>query len=315
MTLQCNICKNTKNTTIFRAKEMMYGTHELFEYLHCPQCETLQLYTPVSDMSVYYPKDYISFSTQPNYEIYEGLLGYLHKKRDAYPILHEGISGRLLYKIKPSLQYSVYDYLNIKREDRILDVGAGNGRHLRNLNRICGLTNLTGIDPYIEEDIHFPNGIKLLKRDIFEIDGEWDIILFHCSFEHMKHPVKVMKQASSLLKKGGVCMLVVPICNTYACIHYKENWVQLDPPRHLYIYSEKSCKLLGEMSGLHLEYHFYNSTAFQFTGSELYKRGIPFCEMNNQHFSKKELRRFRREAEKLNKEKEGDLAAFYFRKP
>jgi SAM-dependent methyltransferase len=315
MATQCAICGNTKNNIVFQAKEKLYGSGETFEYLHCPQCDTLQLQSPIADISRYYPKDYVSFTAATEQESYKGLWGYLHKKRDAYPIVHKGVIGRLLYKLKPSSLYSMYDYLQLKRDSKVLDVGAGNGSRLCILNQICGLNHLTGIDPYIDADIHYPSGINVFKKDIFQMEGEWDIILFHHSFEHLENPFKVLEKAASLLKKGGICMLFIPICDSYAYRHYQENWVGLDAPRHFYLYSVKSCRLLGEKSGLPLEHYLHNSTSFQFTGSELYKKDIALLELNNAHFSKKELRRFEKEAHKLNRKGEGDQAAFYFRKP
>ena len=146
------------------------------------------------------------------------------------------------------------------------------------------------------------------------MDGEWDIVLFHHSFEHMEEPFKVIEKAASLLKKGGVCVLFIPICDSYAYRHYRENWVGLDAPRHIYLYSVKSCRLLAERPGLHLEHYLHCSTSFQFTGSELYKKNLTLCESDNGYFSKKELKRFEKEARELNRKGEGDQVAFYFRK-
>jgi hypothetical protein len=50
---------------------------------------------------------------------------------------------------------------------------------LHDLDRV-GCRNVTGIDPFLPTESD--NGVKLLKRGIFEIDGEWDLVMPHHTF-------------------------------------------------------------------------------------------------------------------------------------
>ena len=122
-------------------------------------------------------------------------------------------------------------------ETRILDVGCGPGKLLYNLS-ISNLKHLLGVDPYIQKDILYDKKLKILKGYIFEIEGQWDLIMFHHSFEHMPNPEETIKYASKLLSKQGVCLIRIPIVSSFAWNYYRENWIQLDAPRHF------SCILL-----------------------------------------------------------------------
>ena len=315
--MKCAIC-NSNDTINFQAKEMMYGSRATFEFRHCRCCDTVKMVSPIANMADYYPADYCSFSSKtigPG-ERYKTLSGQLQLKRNAYHLIGKGCVGQLLATIKPSQEYQIYEALRLNNRQKILDIGSGSGNLLLRLGYISGLNNFTGIDPFIEKDICHPNGIKVLKKDIFETDGEWDIVMFHHSLEHMPNPKEVLKKAFSLLKKGGLCMIAIPVCDSYAFRHYREDWVQLDAPRHLYIYSKKSCRLLAEEAGFRLESHCDNSTYFQFTGSELYRNDIPLNNSRSENFfSQKEIKKFAKKANELNKRGEGDQSVFYLKKP
>jgi hypothetical protein len=97
--------------------------------------------------------------------------------------------------------------------------------------------------------------------------------------------------------------------------------VQLDAPRHLYLHSTDSLKRLAAAAGFECEAVRYDSTAFQFWGSEQYVKNVPlhspmsYCiNPKESLFSKEDIEKFRVRAEELNSKDLGDQAAFYLRK-
>jgi len=95
--------------------------------------------------------------------------------------------------------------------------------------------------------------------------------------------------------------------------------VQLDAPRHIFLHSVRSIEICAEVAGLRVADIDFDSTAFQFWGSEQYKRGIPleseqsFLKGNRSLFKKQDIRRFREHADNLNRSQQGDQACFYLR--
>jgi hypothetical protein len=75
----------------------------------------------------------------------------------------------------------------------------------------------------------------------------------------------------------------------------------------------ESLRRLGAAAGLVLEHVEYDSTEFQFIGSELYRQDRTLAELPTA-FPAARRRRFRRMAAALNRQGRGDQAAFYFRK-
>jgi hypothetical protein len=113
----------------------------------------------------------------------------------------------------------------------------------------------------------------------------------------------------------------MPTTSSYAWKHYGVNWVQLDAPRHLFLYSIESMKRLAEKADLVLDEIIYNSSDFQFWGSEQYLRDIPLLSdrsygvnPSQSIFSDNQINEFKQKAKKLNLLNQGDQAAFYLKK-
>jgi len=118
-----------------------------------------------------------------------------------------------------------------------------------------------------------------------------------------------------LLKFERYLLIRIPVTSSYAWKHYGVNWMQLDPPRHLYLYSPKSLEILASKAGFIVEDIVFDSSEYQFIGSELYQRDIPLMAGWNQEiYSKAEVENFRLQAQKLNSTGEGDQACFYLYK-
>lgn len=314
--MQCRICLNSSNIDQYKIKEMMFGYGEWFDYFQCSRCGCLQLNKIPSDMSMYYPAQYYSFS--PTKKTNNPVKYFLKRLRNNYAIFHRGVLGKFLNSKYPFPHQ--YENFPLSKDAAIIDVGCGNGSLLYELS-ISSLNNMLGVDPYIFNDIIYSNKLKIAKKYITEVEGKWSFIMFHHSFEHIPNPAETLVHVAKLLIKGGICLLRIPTVSSYAWEHYRENWVQLDAPRHFYLHSIESVKRLAEKAHLNLERVIYDSGPFQFWGSEQYIKGIPLesdqsykVNPSKSTFSDADIKKFERTARKLNLENRGDQAAFYLKK-
>jgi SAM-dependent methyltransferase len=138
---------------------------------------------------------------------------------------------------------------NVTTGSRILDVGCGAGAHVYAF-RESGYIHTLGIDPYIESDIEYENGALVKKCTIHDCGQEWDIIAFNHSFEHLPDPFETLQAVARLLAEDGVCLIRIPTVSSHAWRYYGADWVQLDAPRHFFLHSLESIKMLAAMSGL-----------------------------------------------------------------
>jgi len=323
MTNVCRICGNAENNTIHRAREMMFGTRDPFDYLECAACGTLQI-TKIPDLSKYYPKDYYSLSANVGFlsetlrrRVVSRLTGkYLLGKNDLLGEIVAKKENWIDFHFPASLKEPLLD-LNF--HSKILDFGCGGGELLQNLHQF-GFRNLTGADAFIDGDIFYPNGVKIYKKTLSAIDEKFDLVMLHHSFEHLPEPLASLREIRDLLPQGKHCLIRIPLAAD-AWKKYGVNWVQLDAPRHLFLYTEKSFRALAEKAGFAVEKVVYDSTAFQFFASEEYARDIPMNDprsfrgkIEESIFTPEQMNEWKREAERLNKEQRGDQACFYLRR-
>ncbi|HPL95283.1 MAG TPA: class I SAM-dependent methyltransferase [bacterium] len=316
--INCLICGNQKNNKSFLVSEMMFGLGEKFEYFECEKCGCLQIKEPLSDLTKYYPINYYSFHNIISK--YDFFISFLRRQMANYYIFKKNnIFGMFLVYF-----FSLPDFfhwlkkINLNSKAKILDVGCGQGHLLIGLRR-AGYQNLIGIDAYLDHDLFYKNNVKIYKKELSQISEKFDFIILNHSFEHMLNPQAVIKKTYSLLNNGGHLLIRVPVASSYAWQHYGVSWVQLDAPRHIFIPSVKSMEILSKTAGFNRVEVEFDSNDFQFWGSEQYQKSIPlrsplsYAENPKKSiFTKKQIQDFKNQAQKLNKNKKGDTASFYF---
>lgn len=310
----CRICGNEKGNTTYTAREMMLGLRHQFSYIECAACKCLQIEKFPADMSPYYPNNYYSFKTFTGNK-FKGLKGWFKKQQYHISVFPKGILN-VLYPLISVKHYEIFKALHITRNTRILDVGCGNGRSFLYPLAEIGFKNIKGCDPFIHSDILYDNGLIIEKKSIAQIDGQWDIITWHHSFEHIAAPLEELQQAHKKLAPGGCCIIRIPTSSSYAWQHYKTNWAQLDAPRHYYLHSQQSMKILASKAGFKLDKVVYDSTHFQFSGSEKYLHNIALADATPKGIMRFVNRKFKKArynqlAKKLNETGQGDQAAFF----
>jgi len=314
----CRVCGNAEHNRTLTVREMMYGTRERFDYIRCARCGCVQIADVPADLARFYPGDYYSFAPAPQSG---ALLTYLQCRRARHVLGKKNILGWMLTRLRgvpATLEY--VRRAGVSFDDAVLEVGCGNGERLMAM-RDYGFTDLTGLDPYAGEAVGLTPGVRIVRAEISAHEGSYDFITLHHSFEHMDEPGEVMGHLSRLLRPGGKALLRVPLASSRAFQTYGTDWVQLDAPRHLYLHTPESIAILTSRGGLAVTETVYDSTAFQFWGSEQYRRDIPLRDERSYAvnrrasvFSKDEIKRFEVRARRLNREGSGDQACFYLEK-
>jgi hypothetical protein len=107
-----------------------------------------------------------------------------------------------------------------------------------------------------------------------------------------------------------------PVADAEVWKESRELWVQLDAPRHLIIPTLKGLKICASQIGFVLDEVEFDSSDFQFWGTELYQRGISLNEgITLKFLTEAERTQMQKKALRFNQEGKGDQACFYFIKP
>jgi SAM-dependent methyltransferase len=317
----CRICGFSGENPVYKVREMMFGLKEEFCYFQCAKCQCLQISEFPSDLTAYYKMDYYSLTQSPEDLYLNPVVGWARRKRDSCSVLNEGGWGSLIRLIYPEdHDMASLSRLPLTRKKRIVDVGCGTGFLLYFLKE-AGFENVLGVEPHIEKDLEYSNGLTIKKSQVLDLSEEQDVFMFHHSFEHLPNPIETLEAVHALTPADGVCMIRVPLVSSEAWRKYGTHWVQLDAPRHLFLYSVESLKLLAEKTGFKIKEIVYDSDEFQFWGSQQYLKNIPLAAENSYDrnpdksiFSSAEIKNYKKMAHKLNLESQGDQAIFYLEK-
>jgi SAM-dependent methyltransferase len=269
---------------------MMFGSREEFLYYECADCGCLWVAQVPDDLSRQYGAEY--------YSLKEPALRMFMRR---HPALYRA-SHYVRHRARLSLP-EWWPSRPVSRDAAILDVGSGVGRLLLHLKAL-GYTNLVGVDPFIAEDILIPNGPAIFKRSIEEIDGQFELVIMNHSLEHIADSRRVFGELKRLLAPSGLAVIRTPVASSFAWRKYGPDWVQL-----------------AKASAMSLKAVTHDSTAFQFWGSEQYRRDIPLMDRRSylvspgsSIFARNQIDEFTRRAGELNQHGDGDQACFYLRR-
>lgn len=313
----CRVCGSTRRLGHHEAREMMTGTREAFGYFQCADCLCLQIDEVPADLARHYEGGYYSYQLATRKR--NPLKRWTTHMRDHWAVFGGGAIGRRLYERAPLIELHALQPLQLQPASRVLDVGCGAGYLVFALGEL-GMRHAMGVDPFVPEPIVYDNGVTVKKQTLEQTEDGWDAIMFHHSFEHLPDPHAVLQQVAARLRPGGRCLLRVPVVSSLAWREYGVDWVQLDAPRHLYLFAHESIRHLAQAHGFELESLRHDSTAFQFWGSEQYRQGIPLQDPRSHArspgtlFSSEQIAAWAQRSVELNAAQQGDQAAFVLRK-
>ena len=163
------------------------------------------------------------------------------------------IFGLLIY-LDPGLKSEIDSevmYLKSKPKGLLLDVGCGNGKFLGLMRELGWQVEGTEIDPKaveIARNNKLQVGAGELAEQRYPVNS-FDVITLNSVIEHVQDPLNLLKESCRILKDGGVLMILTP--NTESRTHriYKDKWLNLDPPRHLHLFSPKNLRSLAGKAG------------------------------------------------------------------
>jgi SAM-dependent methyltransferase len=125
----------------------------------------------------------------------------------------------------------------LKAGARILDVGCGDGRLLRNFQQ-AGRYELHGIElpgRAAERAGRIP-GMQLHIGTLEAAglpDAFFDLVTLVHVFEHLPAPRATLDHLANLMRPGGRLFLAFPNITSWQARAYRGDWFHLDPPRHL----------------------------------------------------------------------------------
>lgn len=305
----CRICGGALKRGL-RVREMMFGTREEFSYHQCANCACLQIDVFPEDIARYYPADYYSYDLTQHNAIKRLRRGSRRRLILTAPAF---VSRSMhLFSGSDDLFHLYRNRLGVGPASRLLDVGSGSGAHVFEL-REAGVTRAFGVDPYVPRTVEADGMPVVYKARLDDLTGSYDFITFHHSLEHMPDQKSTLRAAARLLAPGGKILIRVPTVSSEAYARYGADWVSIDAPRHFFLHSHRSLRLLASSANLVVNELWCDSDAMQFMASEQYRENIPLLDPQSaardggkRLFSLTERTSFKLRAVRLNRQLRGD---------
>ncbi|MFZ4535408.1 class I SAM-dependent methyltransferase [Propionivibrio sp.] len=133
----------------------------------------------------------------------------------------------------------------------ILDVGCGDGEALEILRdlgwQVCGVD----FDPQAVETARKSN-LDVRQGSLADAafsDEAFDAITSSHVIEHLHDPLAFIVESRRVLRTGGTLVTVTPNAQAWSHEKFGADWLGLDPPRHLVLFTAESLRNLAESAG------------------------------------------------------------------
>jgi SAM-dependent methyltransferase len=169
---------------------------------------------------------------------------------------------------------------NVERRGKIVDIGCGSGRLVRNL------LDRDYLAVGVERDVKtlallIQQGVPALEGSAESLPKELgqetcDAVIFDNVLEHLSDPIDALRKAAMILKPGGKLFCELPNNESYTAQQSGVSWEHLDIPRHLNFFNEKSLTVAFKIAGLRIfktyfsGYCRYYSDAYIATEQRIY---------------------------------------------
>jgi 2-polyprenyl-3-methyl-5-hydroxy-6-metoxy-1,4-benzoquinol methylase len=134
---------------------------------------------------------------------------------------------------------------------RVLDLGCGNGGFLWQMRSLGW--EVWGVEPDPQSAAHArAAGLDvrdgMLPQQSFP-ERHFDAVTMSHVIEHLHEPMDTLRRCWNLLKPGGWIRVTTPNFGSQGRRLYGSDWLPLDPPRHLVLFTEPSLRRALETCG------------------------------------------------------------------
>lgn len=209
--------------------------------------------------------------------------GYLNARYgyDASPATRV---GRIVVPLAPRSREMTDEFVRHLRlpdgRPRLLDVGCGEGDFLHEMQSLGW--SVDGIDPSAEAVATARSrGVSASQATLSEValaPHAFDAITFRLVLEHVREPRQALAECRRALKAGGILWIATPSLDATARRVFGRNWIHLEPPRHVILYTASGlARMLSETGFEVVDIRPSRQARWSFRLSDALARGLaPF---------------------------------------
>lgn len=264
---RCLFCNKNGARLYSDLQDHLFGVSGLWNIDKCASCELLWLnpYPTNESLEKLYSTYYTHEGSTNEFLLTSTFKDFPRNKKIKYAIL----ATHFKYDIAVPMSYRCIGFLagivpglrkkvslgiggfSPQKSGRLLDVGCGNGDYLLEMKYLGWDVSGIEIDTKaatIAQKFGLNVMASELKSGLYP-ENYFSAIYMNNVIEHLSSPKEIMAICYKILKPGG--LLTINTCSNTSLAHvfYKQDYRGLEIPRHFFIYSPKSLKILGENCG------------------------------------------------------------------
>lgn len=290
----CSFCKSHRHKILYdRLEDRHFGAEGSWRFVECVSCGIVFLNPRPSEERIHvaYTERYATrkripgVSSQPS--IARQLIRNLKKAYLAcslgypsggFPLERALGVVPLLVPFWPQRINDQVLGLRYVQNGQLLDVGCGVGAFIAYMKSAGWSVTGVDLDPKVIETCR-AQGLEARRGRLEDLkfpDNHFDAVTLKHVIEHVYHPRETLQEIHRILKLGGKVVLQTPNLQSLGHRYFKEYWLGLDPPRHLFLFNIRTLGSLVESVGFKVSSASSNSRISRFNflvASTLKKNG------------------------------------------
>ncbi len=181
--------------------------------------------------------------------------GYLHGRYPAYAERPRWSPGRLAVPLFPTVRTRL-DHMTRalprpRPGARVLDAGCGNGGWLL----VAGALGYKAVGCDMDAAAvaaASKAGLMVLQGRLLPLairEAAFDAVVLCHVIEHLHDPIASLRELWRILRPGGLLWVATPNLGSPAHRRFRRHWLDLDPPRHLQVFTVESLELALRIAG------------------------------------------------------------------
>jgi SAM-dependent methyltransferase len=148
-------------------------------------------------------------------------------------------------------------FLEDEKPGDLLEVGCGAGKRLPLFHGLGWRVTGQEIDAAAAAEARRTGAAEVYIGPVADLaarGSRFDAVVMNHVLEHVRHPVDFLRTCLAMLRPGGTLVCVTPNARSWGHRIFGLNWMALEPPRHLTIFTPSTLRIAAGMAGaLHPE--------------------------------------------------------------